>query len=549
MSGIGNRRDFLKYSGLAAGGVALLSPRASIAKAIVKSFLQSAQSEAQNMVSPRYYVSLALNGAPLRHQFDHWLRTNASDPEITICSSSATAFTYDGNGSITGYENRTMAANNGMLVPHVFSTFTAADRSAFLDNFLVIRGYGSGRDGHPFNLNMQRLPLDGTNSIAGLIADYSDRYFKAIDYGSGGPYNSQNGVGRNALTGTQTPLSTLLAPITNANSARSLRMANQDVISDLRNALRQYDSSNQAARVAKASLDSAYVLLNQGVPDYESEWPSLVNEYLSLMTTAVRDPNFPGIRSSLDGSRALSMMAPAEGYNLRATSDLFSIPPNKNIANIANEMDMTVLARSFALADFCIRYNYISSLELSGGTPTSIRRDPDQPLSPTNSVELDPDSHNAAGMPLTFINSIYYRGMITGLMQFRNRMIGSGKWNQVVVHTLSDFGRSLFTNEFGSDHAFNGMCSSIFSGVLSGGPYVVGNIARGAGGINATQPDGAIISSFDPSAIPTTLTNASSITQLLSVPRNPWGGISAPLFTLNSDGTLNLPYGSGVVVR
>ncbi len=47
-----------------------------------------------------------------------------------------------------------------------------------LNHMLVIRGYGSGIDGHPFNATVQQAPVGGVSSIMGLAADYSKKLLK-----------------------------------------------------------------------------------------------------------------------------------------------------------------------------------------------------------------------------------------------------------------------------------------------------------------------------------------------------------------------------------
>ncbi len=54
--------------------------------------------------------------------------------------------------------------------------------SDLLDNMLVIRGFASGIDGHPFNAVVQQAPLGGVSTLSGLAAESSVSTFDAVQW-------------------------------------------------------------------------------------------------------------------------------------------------------------------------------------------------------------------------------------------------------------------------------------------------------------------------------------------------------------------------------
>lgn len=546
-----NRRIFVK-NGLTS---ALLgsSFNEAFARALIMNTLRGAVAEAQGVFSQRNYINLQLYGAPSRYQFDHWLRTNTDDPALLPAIMNSTAFTYNStNRLVTGAEAR-LFSHNGVLVPHIFSTLSDADKNAFLDSFLVIRGYGSGVDGHDINSTFQLYPLSSEVSLSGLLADESNRFFQAVQFPTrtkGSAFVSHKSITINSLG--QKPLDDLFKPITTASGGRSLRNSNQTLISNIRSLLNQLSGEEKAIKIAKNSLDNAYAILNSGVSDLSSTWTSLVADYTAVITNAVRSGSLPGIDATMDGMQSIGAVSDAGSlFKIDRIGGLHTITNGKNLLAIATEANIINLAESLAFADCCISNGLVSSVEVLGGDMMGVKFDPDVSNSSTNLFQFGMDHHQTGPYAVIYLMSRYYKGLMAGLIFLRQKLIASGKWDNTVIHIVSEFDRTIRSNNTGSDHGFNQMISSVFSGVIRGGPYVVGNIKLAPPSTTTvgTQGVAAPIQNYNQSGRPTPIMMASTVSQLLGVSRNPWQNIALPLIQLNGDGTLSLPFGKGKIVE
>ncbi|KYG61415.1 hypothetical protein AZI86_17020 [Bdellovibrio bacteriovorus] len=556
MSSSQSRRAFLKNSGIVMAGVSL-SPHQALANALIKNLFRSAQAEAADLVSPRYYVNIYFDNGPARFTFDHWLRTNANDPQLNFNPSTGTAFTYDGSRNVTGTEYRTFDYN-GVLVPHIFQTFSPSERQSFLDSFLVIRGYGSGMDGHDLNAALQMHPLSSAPSLSALLADHSDRYFQAVQYrnrGANSRFYSQKSLVMNKLTSPTQPLSELLQAIKpSTDNARAIRNANQSLFSDVRALLNSLPDDRKSVQIARKNVNTTYQLLQSNLGDFSSQWSSLVADYTAVIQAAMRSTSVPGINGTLDGSQILTSVSDGQrtkfGVGTSPGTDVI-IGSGKNFLDVSRNMSSSSLAESFALAEYSIRNGLVGALELIAGPATQLLQDPatSNVADASNWFTMDGDMHMTQSYGMMYLTSQYYRGVISALLLLRTRLMAAGKWNQTVIQMYSEFDRTVGAPGAGSGHGFDQMVSSIFSGVFSGGPYVVGNTTTKApkGGVGS-QGLGAPIENYPQKGIPSPLAMASTLSALMDVPENPWKSFALPLVNLQSDGTLSLPYGKGKLI-
>ena len=529
----------------------VFNPRTALASALIKSLFRTSVAEAAGAVSPRYYLNMFLPGGPPRWSFDHWLRTNASDPAVLPTSYASTAFKWNATTrQVNGFEYKT-SNYNGVLVPHIFDTLGAPGKKAMLDSMLVIRGFGSKVDGHGTNAFLQLYPLAGAPTISGLVAARSDRNFEAIQYPSrnGYPFAADRSIGINVLNAAN-PIEELLKPVSNPiNKARLVRTANQDVFSNLRAYLNTLPSSSKGVDIAKSSLGNAYKLLQGNWGDLAETWTTLVADYENVIHSAIRATNIPYLNATADGSQmlqAISDESPGYYYEPNATKTM--LEKGKNLISMTSNMSIASAAENFALAEFCIRNNLCSVLEMNLGRTEDLKIDPNAAFSAANSFSQTHDMHGTGGLTAMYTTSLYYRGMLSGLLLFRERLVAAGKWNNTVVHFVSEFDRTSYAQGAGSGHGFQCMISSVISGALSGGPYVVGNISTLPQQGEGTQGVGLPIANYATDEMPTAATMASTVSALLAVDSNPWKNIAPPLVSHNSDGTLVLPYGRGKLI-
>lgn len=533
-----SRRDFLKTGSIAAG--AALTPHQALAGTIINSLFRQSFAEAANLVSPRYYVNLSMGGGPPRYNFDHWLRPSASDPVVTPAAYAATALKYNSNREWTGWEYKTFDYN-GSQVPHIFSTFGTSAEQAFLDSFLVIQGYGSGVDSHGVNALLQQHPLAAAPSISGLLADNTDRFFEAIQYpprGNSGRFVSKKNIGLNVLSNT--PLAQLLAPLSTAGTSAGLRSAQQDLFSNLRSFLNSLGSNSKAMQIARSSIANSYKLLQKTeFNDYAAEYTAAETAYQTAIDQAVQQTYISGINATPAGER---IAITSDGASL-FRRETFYIAQGKNISEMGQNGTIRQLAASLALAEYCIKNDLVTVFELTAGMIEGLRND----SSSTETFRQGNDCHGTGGMIAFSAFSLFYRGIIAALLLFKQRLQAAGKWNNTIVHLTSEFDRVVSPG--GSGHGTQQMVASVFSGAINGGPYVVGNISNkvprgGEGPQGIAMP----IDGYNMKGLPSAIMMASTLSELMAVPSNPWQNFGQPLVKMQPNGTLLYPFGKGKVI-
>ncbi|MNT35536.1 hypothetical protein D3C72_1715670 [compost metagenome] len=111
-----------------------------------------------------------------------------------------------------------------------------------------------------------------------------------------------------------------------------------------------------------------------------------------------------------------------------------------------------------------------------------------------------------------------------------------------------DFGRSARADGTGSDHGYNQMVTSAFSGAFTNGPIVVGNIKQSGSEekYSGTQGLAAGIPGYNQKGMPSPSMAASTITALLGAPHNPYANTAEPLVSL-LNGRLSALYPAKIV--
>jgi hypothetical protein len=547
-----SRRDFFRYGTVASAGAAFLlkSPQEIFTESIIKNLLNTARAEAAGLPLSKYYVNINMDGGPLRYSFDHWLR-NTGESEVLFSPSLGTAFTYNASNVITGTAYRTFSYK-GYEIPTTFLGLDQGSRDAFLDSFLVIRGFGSGVDGHPVNVPLQMHPVSGLPSLPGLIADHSNHPYQAIKFPVTDGfkhyrYLSKNSVGLNMLNGNA-PLDALLKPVIATNSLRTLRTANKDVFSNLRALLNSITEGTpqetKAIQIAKNSLSSASELMTRNFAGFQATYSSLVTDYNAVINAALRSSDIPGLTCAFeDTNRKLQILS--DGNTTSSLHQIwtsgagsFVLPTGQDMTKVVDQAYIMNLASGLALAEYCISNNLSSSIEVDSGSLANIRV---AEGSGTMKPHLH-DMHGTGAYGSTFLMGIYYFALMSGVMRFRDKMIAAGKWQDTMVHFTTEFNRTINANGIGSDHGYNQMVGSVLSGAISGGPYVVGNVYGNVN--NLSQGYAAPLSGYPMVGTLGPQIATSTVASILGI-SNPWKNNSPALAVLNSNGTLNLPFGKG----
>lgn len=532
------RRDFLIGASTLGAAALFPTPVEMLLKTLTGSFIRQAQ--ALENGDPRNYINVMMPGAPSRFVFDHWLRISESDPSLIANPMVATKYVSSG-GRAVGLEYATFNYN-GVMVPHMFShnvssgDGTQRPLTDLLNNTLVIRGYGSGLDGHPFNAQQQQAPVGGISSLAGCAADYSKKYFEAIQWPNRGAYSaytSMEGKALNKIPGA-TPLASLMEGFgaASAPAARNVRERNVAAFEQASAVLKSHaNSENFGASSLNNNLDNALALLKKGANGIDGYWNQAVERYKNLIQNSMRASGLLGISDSplISDESVLWRCFTVAGTTLVMSKD-YDLR-----TGVSTMTPAALMAEGFALAEYIIKEGLGTSIEIwvpeipnvtlmaQGETTTSIHA-------------ISPDMHETGAMSSLLICTAFYRGLAAAILEL-SRQLGSNGWSQTVLQVMGDFARSARTDGSGSDHGFNQMVTSVYSGAITNGPFVVGNIRRS--GLNdstyaGTQGVGSSIDGYNQKGMPTPVMAASTVAALLNLPHNPFENLAAPLVKLEN---------------
>ncbi|MFS4457668.1 hypothetical protein [Bdellovibrio sp. HCB2-146] len=543
-----NRRDFMTGTAVLGASVLTPTPVERLAEVLTRGLISRAQAESIGIEGPRNYLNILMFGAPLRYCFDHWMRTKASDPALEFNPMVATKMVSSG-GRVVGTENATFNYN-GTLVPHMFSHSVYNGKGAqrpltdLLNHMLVIRGFGTGFDGHAFNVIAQQSPVGGIATLSGVAADMSKKTFEAVqwpDRGSVSSYTSMNGKALNKLAGA-TPLKSLLegfgSPQQGLVMGRNVKDRNRAAYDLAQARLKAYARSNYAgAKNLSLNMTNAVDLMKKGTNNIDSFWPAAVARYKSVIELSMRQSGLAGISdvpmiSAQNELWKVHVAAGNRGLIVGANSDFRDAI--KTMAAIDH------LAEGLAMAEYVFRENLVTSLEISTGELSGLNILEQNVAQFVSHVGIK-DMHETGAITGLLITAAYFRGLSAGILELMDQLKGiqtstGTAWSDTVVQVISDFNRSARISGGGSDHGYNQMVTSVYTGAFDKGPYVVGNIhlSGHGGGYAGTQGIAAPISGYTQKRMPNPTMAASTVTALLRVNKNPFENLAAPLVRLEN---------------
>lgn len=541
-----SRRHFLGSAMTVGAGTFLFDPVRAVTESIADAFIQKAHAEATATQTARNYVNIQMGGAPLRYQFDQWLRTSASDVALGLVAATkalnpmtCNSFNFDSSGKATP-DYKTFSYR-GVLVPHMFNHTVFNSKGAkrpltdLLNHMLVVRGFGSGLDGHEFNMRVQITPIGGVSTIAGLVAENMQTSFDSIqwpDRGSRGVFSSSAGKSQSKLAGTK-PLTSLMEGFADPTNKplRNLKSNYAQAMELAQARLKAYGrTENTGSKIVSQNLTNASDMMKKGVSGLDSYWTAAVARYKAAIDASVREINLPGISDK--------PLISDEGvaWNV-GTGDINKQSKERDIREMIAAASLQNYAESLALAEYIIKEGLAASVDLRADALQNLGMQ----LAGTSTVvskALGLDMHATGSNSAIFLMTAYFRGIAAGLLEFMDQ-IGDAHWKNTVVQLHGDFGRTARTAGSGSDHGYDQMVTSAFSGAFNNGPIVVGNIKQG--GYNATydgtQGIGAAIDGYNEKGMPNATMAASTVTALLGVSHNPYANTASPLVML-SNGTL-----------
>lgn len=545
-----NRRHFLISSASAVGYIQMT--KLALLESMISGIVNRAEAQALESASPRNYINLLMPGGQIRFVFDQWVKTESSE---TIIANPMVATALDSDMTkVTGPLYRTFEYK-GLHLPHMFDFNVNTSQgsnplTSLADNMLVIRGYGSGVDGHVGNNIKQMAPLAGASTIAGLSADYANKKFGAVrwpDRGDNGTFFSSHGKSLNIVSDSDNIFRSLMNSfIQDKNlSTNSLSLKHADLMTKAREKLNAYAKSDAVgSKIVSDNLKKSMELLSEGVGDIDAEWNEMYNRYNNLINGAARQLflDTKGLNQNLQfiptNDPAWKWGVSDEGVYTRNVPTQFI----KETTYLQPSIPM-----GFALAEFLIKRDYTNTLEI-GDYGTMLYDSltyKENPNSNSQSVVYR-DSHGTGAISSVIISTAFFRGIAAGILELSQKL-GTEKWANTVLQLSSEFTRTPRTDGSGSDHGFNQMVTSVFSGAIKK-PMVVGNIEKTFSGMG-THGYRAPIPGYNQPGDPTVTMAASTVAALLKVPANPFANTAAPLVQEKNGVIEYSSFGKGKIVE
>lgn len=574
MNGNSSRRNFVK-GGVIAGASVL--PIAALCDAIFKSFLRSAYAQASGAVSlPRNYINVAALGAPCRYAFDQWVRVNDTDTALAQNPMVASRLVNSGGNYVdTSYETFkvTNSTATGVLVPSFFkgSVATTAGNQPLTDllsNMLVIRGYGTNIDGHPGNHINQLMPLPGAPSISGAAADASNQIFPAVQYPPRSGYTTFSSANSKGLAAIGDPALQNLMEAFGPNATTKvaeIKAAHKNTIDYYQSRLKALSqSSDPTAQALALNAENARKLMARGISDIQTYWAPAVARYQGIINQALQATGVYGVSDNPivnpRGTSARGM--PADNlfhFQTAANADGFFITaPGFDVRQSLAAATIPNFAEGLALAEYLISQNLGGVLEIGLPGLNTVNPLVLNSATSTDTTTLNGyvahDMHTTGGVLMVTYTNALFRAFSAGILELSSKLKsvttaqGNG-WQETIVHLTGDFGRVPRSNGTGSDHGFNQMVTSIYSGSIDA-PLVVGNVMAGGiyGGYDGSQGLGAPINNYGQSGRPTPLMAASTIAEMLRLPANPYRNLAAPLIQMVGGKAQYSSFGQGKTV-
>lgn len=466
-----SRRRFLKN--LSSGLAVTLSPGPLniLIQSIMNGAISSALAET-SQISPRKYVHMLSQFAPARWTFDLFLTPFNNDHFIAnkglgnyFESTNIQDFTYKTYKYSISNQELYLPILWSSNVPH--SNGSTRPMTDLLNNMLNIRGIKVGNPDHTASQAMQFLPLGSSYSLPAIASDYAKNPISAVSVNVG-QFKMKSQFGNTAVilnpanTKADNLIKSILKPFT--RSTGNLQFNDTDLLKNLNLNLNQVNingrSFNPAIDVITKASQQAKDLLSTGFGNIDLIWETLYVKYYNLCNRAIQ--NFPVINGFNDKTI------------LTDGSDQFRFNKNilskdKNIFSIIDsQTNYNYLAGQFAITEFILTSNLSNSIAISTENINGLLINIDR-MSNVN------DEHETSGIISSVINSYSYSAFAACLLELIDILKNKNIFDETVIITGNEFGRNPRADGTGSDHAFNGSSSVIYSGCING-PIVVGNV-------------------------------------------------------------------------
>ncbi len=515
----------------------------------------------------------------MRYTFDQWIKTKSGE-------------TFGGNfyvntafkssdGIVNGLDYRTFNYN-GMEVPHLFSTSvfngSGSKRQVtdILDNMLVVRGFGTSFDGHDTNSLLVKTPVTGLPSMDGLLADSNSKLFSAV---TNSEFTSVMGKAATRYGGLY--LKDLFRSFERSlanQTSLSLKEKHSKSYELGLNAIKTFARTGQlGSKTLSLNLQNISDRMKKGLGEIDGYWTPAVNRYSAAINLTSQQIGVPGVSDS-------PLILSQSGLNPSLFS-VFAIPddgvrsqrnyiPAKDwdLREMIQTLSMGDLPSQFAMAEYLVSGDFTPSVSISGGNFASVSLKTDFSNAGTPEENTANNFYNTkktlllshtdmdgvtGAVTATLLTHNYFSAVLAGVLEFRDQLAKikrSGKnvdlWKETAFQISSEFCRNASAGGAGSGHGFQQMTSSVFSGAIQKGPYLVGNILKDSPGEGANGRMAPIGKNYQVKTPPTPATMNSTVSSLLRLPTNPWQNSAPTLITFNeTTGIITYPYGQGEIVE
>ncbi|MGZ3722543.1 MAG: hypothetical protein ACXVA9_06415, partial [Bdellovibrionales bacterium] len=301
--------------------------------------------------------------------------------------------------------------------------------------------------------------------------------------------------------------------------------------------------------------------------DIQAYWAPAVARYSGIIHGALRASGVPGISDKpIVNSRGTSTHGiPTDNlfhFQTTTNADSFYVAsPDFDMQQSLANAALVNFAEGLALAEYLITQNLGGVCEIAlpqiNTVVPKVFTTSRVTSTATTMLQGDVvhDMHYTGGVLMVTYTNALFRAFSAGILELSSKLKtvstphGNG-WQETVVHLTGDFGRIPRTDGAGSDHGFNQMTTSVYSGAIDA-PMVVGNVMNtGLYGVGyeGTQGVGAPIENYTQPGRPTPLMAASTIVEMLRLPSNPYKNLAAPLVTMVSEKATYSTFGQGKTV-
>lgn len=461
-----NRRSLLKAAGVT-GIVSAFDPVTLIGSLLKQRSSGKAFAQGQNQSR---YIAITSAGAPPRWVFDLLLNHNNS---ADFRSNPQMGTRYKATNNVYTDVEYVLERIGSHWLPPLWNfnlpgpgNINNRKLSSLLQHMTHFRGIDTNNAGHDFCQRLHFVTASATQSLPALVGDRSNVPIPAINAAAAG-YSYMSTASRTAisLTSGGNYITEVLAPFSRPTGlSQGMTNTLNNTTSEMAAAQSALDAEIGANkpeyRAVAEARNSARQLMQSQFPNFDTEWTTLLNKYQDLITRAL-NATYPGIN---DRQIGIAPAARDKTYDINdkicAETDIRTI--------IQATTNVGQLARGFALTEFILKNDLSRSIAFNHGGLVGLANPP--------STSSPMDEHFTGKMTSLLINTLLFAALGSCLLELVEVCKGLGIWDKTAIDVAGEFNRSPKQNGTGADHGFRGASVALYSGSITAGPFVLGNI-------------------------------------------------------------------------